>query len=64
MALLRDVLMADSVGIRDDTVHYEHADGFYFSTTSVTHALLSSSPSLAATAAAAAAIWRCSSQGL
>jgi len=28
MALLRDVLMADSVGLRDDNVNY--VDGFYF----------------------------------
>ena len=37
MALTRDLLMADSVGLRDDTVAYDDDDGFFFSnSTSVT----------------------------
>ena len=40
MALIRDALMADSVGLRDDTV--DEADGLSFANdTSVTHALSS-----------------------
>jgi len=56
MALLRDVLMADSVGLRDDNVDYD--DGFYFtSSASVSHA--SSSPSSSSSSAAAAAATTC-----
>jgi len=39
MALLRDLLMADSAGLRDDAVDYD--DGFYFaSSASVTCAFI------------------------
>ena len=61
MALTRDALMADSVGLRDDTVLYD--DGFSFTgSSSVTHALscpLSSSSSSSSAAAAAAAAATC-----
>jgi len=42
MALIRDLLMSDSVGLRGDTVHY--ADGYHFASgTSVVHVFSSSS---------------------